>query len=74
MCRAAYEGLLSPELDTDYFRVWMVSMLVAFFQLVGGLATVAPSNLPEVSVFFLSHRPWWHVCYPPHPISFGDTW
>ena len=54
LCRAVNDGYLNTDFDDDYFRVWMMAILVAFFQLVGGIGTVSPSNLPEITLFLVS--------------------
>ena len=54
ICRAVVQGYLHTDYQNEPFRLWATSMLVALLQLVGGLGTVYPANLPEIVAFFIS--------------------
>lgn len=51
-CRAAQRGLLPVNFADDPFQVWLASLVVAMFQLLGGTGTIQPTNRVENGVFF----------------------
>ena len=55
-CRAASNGLLTPDFATDPFSVYITGLLVAMLQLVGGVATIGPVNPWEYLFFFVGIR------------------
>jgi hypothetical protein len=53
-CRAVASGLLSPDYRNEPASVYSASILVAMLQLVGGVATIMPTNVTEYVFFFIA--------------------
>lgn len=53
-CRAAANGYITPEFEDTPFSVYVAGLLVAMLQLVGGVATIGPTNYYEYAFFFVS--------------------
>ena len=53
-CRSAMKGYLPPDWPTRYVEVYLASCLVSMLQLLGGVATVAPTNIAECACFLFA--------------------